>query len=98
MTDPTPLRVTRLPVGRRASGFVLVAKGLPDEETECSRAEGCGSINEVGWRFQPFGINDLEMVDQNIASWTHLPAPYSDCSICSASLRAVDIAGLSVHM
>ena len=42
----------------------VVAKGLPDEETECSRAEGCGSINEVGWRFQPFGINDLEMVDQ----------------------------------
>jgi hypothetical protein len=23
-----------------------------------------GSINEVGWRFQPFRINDLEMVDQ----------------------------------
>jgi hypothetical protein len=26
VTDPTPLRITRLPVGRRASGFVLVAK------------------------------------------------------------------------
>ncbi len=23
-----------------------------------------GSINEVGWRFQTFGINDLELVDQ----------------------------------
>ena len=23
----------------------------------------CGSINEVGWRFQSFRINDLEMVD-----------------------------------
>ena len=22
-----------------------------------------GSIREVRWRFQPFGINDLEMVD-----------------------------------
>jgi hypothetical protein len=28
-----------------------------------------GSINEVGWRFQAFRINDLEMVDQNSASW-----------------------------
>jgi hypothetical protein len=28
-----------------------------------------GSINEVGWRFQPFKINDLEMVDQNSVSW-----------------------------
>jgi DNA-binding response OmpR family regulator len=28
-----------------------------------------GSINEVGWRFQPFKINDLEMVDQNVVSW-----------------------------
>jgi hypothetical protein len=31
-----------------------------------------GSINEVGWRFQPFRINDLEMVDQNSASWNRL--------------------------
>ena len=61
MTHPTLLRITRVVVGRRASGFVPVAKGLPDEETECSRAEGCGSINEVGWRFQPFGINDLKL-------------------------------------
>ncbi len=50
----------------------LVAKGLPDEEIECSRAEGCGSINEVGWRFQSFGINDLEMVDQMFASWNQV--------------------------
>ena len=29
VTNPTLLRITRLPVGRRASGFVLVAQGLP---------------------------------------------------------------------
>ena len=28
-----------------------------------------GSINEMGWRFQSCRINDLEMVDQNNASW-----------------------------
>ena len=50
----------------------VVAKGLPDEETECSRAEGCGSINEVGWRFQPFGINDLEMVAQIFTGWNRM--------------------------
>ena len=27
-------------------------------------AEGCGSINEVGWRFHRFGINDLKWLDQ----------------------------------
>ena len=27
-----------------------------------------GSINEVGWRFQPFRINDLEMVAQILTS------------------------------
>jgi hypothetical protein len=31
-----------------------------------------GSINEVGWRFQSFEINDLELVDQNSASWNPL--------------------------
>jgi hypothetical protein len=33
-----------------------------------------GSINEVGvgWRFQPFRINGLELVDQNNASWNRL--------------------------
>ena len=29
MTIPILLRITRRPVGRRASGFVLVAEGLP---------------------------------------------------------------------
>ena len=31
-----------------------------------------GSINGVGWQFQSFGINDLEMVDQNRASWNRI--------------------------
>jgi hypothetical protein len=31
-----------------------------------------GSINEVGQRFRSSGINNLEMVDQNIASWNRL--------------------------
>jgi putative ABC transport system permease protein len=31
VTNPTPLRITPLPVGRRASGFVLVAKCLADQ-------------------------------------------------------------------
>jgi hypothetical protein len=26
----------------------------------------------VGWRFQSFKINDLEMVDQNSASWNQI--------------------------
>jgi len=33
VTDPTPLRITRLPVGRRASGFVQVAKGISTGST-----------------------------------------------------------------
>jgi hypothetical protein len=31
-----------------------------------------GSINEAGWRFQSFRINDLELVDQTGGSWNHL--------------------------
>jgi hypothetical protein len=31
-----------------------------------------GSIDEVGWRLQPFRINDLEMVDQIFTSWNPL--------------------------
>jgi hypothetical protein len=31
-----------------------------------------GSIDGVGWRFQSFKINDLELVDQNSASWNRL--------------------------
>jgi hypothetical protein len=49
-----------------------VVKGLPDEETECSRAERCGSINEVGRRFQLFRISDLEMVAQICPRWNRL--------------------------
>ena len=29
-------------------------------------------LNRVGSRFQSFGINDLEMVDQTGVSWNHL--------------------------
>ena len=38
----------------------------------CARTECAGSIDKVGGRFQSFGINNLEMVDQNIASWNRL--------------------------
>ena len=31
-----------------------------------------GSINEVGCRFQPCRINELEMVDQTSASWNRI--------------------------
>ena len=31
-----------------------------------------GSIDGVGWRFQPFRINDLEMVAQIFTSWNPL--------------------------
>jgi hypothetical protein len=33
------------------------------------RVEPSGSIDGVGTDFQPFAINDLEMVNQNSASW-----------------------------
>jgi hypothetical protein len=31
-----------------------------------------GSIDGAGWRFQSFEINDLELVDQNSASWNQI--------------------------
>jgi len=31
-----------------------------------------GSIDEVGWRFQPFRINDLEMVAQICPRWNRV--------------------------
>lgn len=31
-----------------------------------------GSITGVGWQFQPFGINDLEMVSQIFTSWNQM--------------------------
>jgi hypothetical protein len=31
-----------------------------------------GSIDEVGWRFQSFGINNLEMVDQIFPRWNRV--------------------------
>ena len=31
-----------------------------------------GSIDEVGWRFQPFRLYDLEMVAQILTGWNPL--------------------------
>ena len=33
-----------------------------------------GSIDGVGWRFQSFGINELEMVDLRFVGWNPLVA------------------------
>ena len=47
---------------------VLVGRSLPKHRFRRPLHNGIsntgGSINEVGWRFQSFKINDLEMVDQ----------------------------------
>jgi hypothetical protein len=32
-----------------------------------------GSTTGLGCRFQPFRVNDLEMVDLRFGSWNHLP-------------------------
>ena len=37
-----------------------------------NRSKDGGSTNRVGSRFQSFGINDLEMVDQTGVSWNQL--------------------------
>jgi hypothetical protein len=55
----------------RASWRRLEGTGCRDRCTMASPTTG-GSINEVGWRFQSFRINDLEMVDQNSASWNQI--------------------------
>ena len=42
----------------------VVAKDLVDDDENDLHAErAAGWIDGVGWRFQSFGINDLEMVD-----------------------------------
>lgn len=49
---------------------VLEARRL---NTAAITRKGCaGSIYSVGRDFQSFGINDLEMVDQNSASWNRI--------------------------
>jgi len=44
---------------------------LPISPKARNRRRG-GSIADVGWRFRVFRISNLEMVDQNIASWNPL--------------------------
>jgi len=38
--NPLLLRITRLPAGRRASGFVLIAKGLPNRRAPLYPGDG----------------------------------------------------------
>jgi hypothetical protein len=59
--------------GSKGSGNTpfIHGKGSGDHCTMGAPTTG-GSINEVGWRFQPFRINDLEMVDQMFASWNRI--------------------------
>ena len=72
-THPILLRLTRLPVGHRASGFVQVVKDLlDDDENDLHGERAAGSIDGVGWRFQSFRINDLEMVAQICPRWNPL--------------------------
>jgi hypothetical protein len=54
-------------VGSRAS-----FDELPWSALRLTRSVVSGSINEVGWRFQSFRINDLELVAQTIASWNQI--------------------------
>src|SRR5207244_2227622 len=51
VTDPTPLRVTRPPAGRRATGFVLVAKGLSTDEP--NKDVGSEALNGRTRNFMP---------------------------------------------
>jgi hypothetical protein len=57
--------------GRRGLSGVCVA-----EEGAFLRTTGSptttGSISEVGYRFRPFGIKDLELVAQIFTSWNLL--------------------------
>jgi hypothetical protein len=46
-----------------------------------------GSINEVGWRFQPFRINDLELVDQIFTSWNPLTSWFRQIDDIRAASR-----------
>jgi hypothetical protein len=57
-THPILLRVTRLPVGRRASGFVQVAKGGRDRP---SALDGPGSRSGIRFDAEPIvhGTSEL---------------------------------------
>jgi hypothetical protein len=45
---------------------------LDDDENDLHAERAAGSIDGVGWRFQSFKINDLEMVDQIFPRWNPL--------------------------
>jgi hypothetical protein len=51
--------------------FDLTVSGSGDRCTMGPSATG-GSINEVGWRFQSFKINDLGLVAQIFPRWNPL--------------------------
>jgi hypothetical protein len=42
---------------------VALGRNAAVQETAALISKTGGSINEVGWCFQPFRINDLELVD-----------------------------------
>jgi hypothetical protein len=57
--DTTPMEGRR----RIQRAYILKKAAVRETAAQCDRQPG-GSINEVGYRFQSFRINDLEMVDQ----------------------------------
>jgi hypothetical protein len=65
---------------KRLYGLCVVSKDLVSTKQSRARLQDRqmqvdlrrGSIKEVGWRFQSFGINDLEMVAQICPRWNPL--------------------------
>jgi hypothetical protein len=51
---------------------VALGRNAAVQETAALISKTGGSINEVGWCFQPFRINDLELVAQIFTSWNPL--------------------------
>jgi hypothetical protein len=51
---------------------VALGRNAAVQETAALISKTGGSINEVGWCFQPFRINDLELVAQIFPSWNPL--------------------------
>ena len=62
--EAEPMRIAFI-AARRAGHRVTIAPSM-------LRAAIGGSINEVGWRFQPFRINGLELVAQICPRWNPL--------------------------
>ena len=56
-----------------SASLLSSAKDLLDETRTILHAErAVGSIKEVGWRFQPFEISNLEMVAQIFTRWNRI--------------------------